>query len=112
MCERAEVARRWACHMIERIDALSPRSPDNLSACVTADGQTVSRWLRPKNAKALRLPALAADLVARRVNAIAAARIAAAREAKAASATIPIVLLNADCWHSSIRSNCTCLLAA
>jgi hypothetical protein len=38
--------------MIERNDALSQRSPDNLSACVTVDGQTVSDGLRPNQANA------------------------------------------------------------
>src|SRR5262249_59859450 len=46
------------------------------------------RWAEDRND---RLPALAADLVARRVNVITAAGVAAAREAQTASATIPIV---------------------
>jgi hypothetical protein len=39
--------------MIERIDALSQRSPDNLSACVTVDGQTVSDGFRLKEKRSV-----------------------------------------------------------
>jgi putative ABC transport system substrate-binding protein len=49
------------------------------------------RWAEDRNE---RLPTLASDLVARRVNVIVAAGVAAAREAQAASATIPIVFLS------------------
>ena len=63
-----------------------------LSETGYVDGRNVSieyRWAEGQND---RLPAMAADLVQRRVAVIAATTTPAARAAKAATTTIPIVL--------------------
>ena len=84
------------------IGYLSPGSPDTtasnlaafrrgLSETDYAEGHSVTIEYRWAEGKYERLPALAADLVARKVDVITAGGLASARAAKNATSTIPIV---------------------
>jgi ABC-type uncharacterized transport system substrate-binding protein len=89
------------------IGFLRPTSPDDsvqllaawhkgLATAGYVEGQNVAVEYRWAENHFDRLPALAADLVQRRVSVIVAAGIAAAHTAKAATATIPIVFAAGD----------------
>src|ERR1043166_2374475 len=60
------------------------------------DGQNLATDYRWAGGHYDRLPALAADLVDRKVDVIAAQGVASARSAKSATSTIPIVFLVSD----------------
>ena len=92
---RVAVAQRPATPVVGYLDAAA-QTPDTafregLKQVGYAEGQNIAIEFRSPNGQYDRLPALAAELIARRVDVIVAVPTPAARAAKAATTTIPIV---------------------